>query len=269
MRGVVTAIAAWMLDPVACAGMATIGAPRVTVSALLELHHLLVSEVPIARDRPACWAKIPALLAALETHRWVLWADSDVLIVNREQRADRFCDDAYDLVMQSHEAFFRFIGIPLAEGLEQMPINTGVFLVQATRWSRDFLRRAYDETRFVTHGPVWDGIGEQEAMTALLRRNPLDRRRIKYVTGLQNHPRFRGPDDLSLHFYGNHARHRILAAECDEVIARWTAADRRGGPFPADAPRFHWCCIQNKAPDAPVETGDLERYLYRPEDIGP
>jgi len=31
-----------MLDPVACAGMATIGVPRVTVSALLELHHLLI-----------------------------------------------------------------------------------------------------------------------------------------------------------------------------------------------------------------------------------
>jgi hypothetical protein len=30
-----------MLDPIACAGMA-IGAPRVTVSALSELHHLLV-----------------------------------------------------------------------------------------------------------------------------------------------------------------------------------------------------------------------------------
>jgi hypothetical protein len=42
MPGVVTAIAAWMLDPVTCAGMATIGAPRVTVSALLELHHLLI-----------------------------------------------------------------------------------------------------------------------------------------------------------------------------------------------------------------------------------
>jgi hypothetical protein len=39
---VVTAIAAWMLDPVACAGMATIGAPCVSVSALLDLHHLLI-----------------------------------------------------------------------------------------------------------------------------------------------------------------------------------------------------------------------------------
>jgi hypothetical protein len=42
MPGAVTAIASWMLDRVACAGMATIGAPRVTVSALLELHHLLI-----------------------------------------------------------------------------------------------------------------------------------------------------------------------------------------------------------------------------------
>jgi hypothetical protein len=34
-------VAAWMLDPVACAGMG-FGAPRVAVSALVELHHLLI-----------------------------------------------------------------------------------------------------------------------------------------------------------------------------------------------------------------------------------
>src|SRR6266568_1668078 len=42
MPGVATAIA-WMLDPVACAGMATIVAPRVALSALLDLHHLLIA----------------------------------------------------------------------------------------------------------------------------------------------------------------------------------------------------------------------------------
>jgi hypothetical protein len=41
MPGVVTTIAAWMLDPVACIGMA-IGAPCVAVSALLDLHHMLI-----------------------------------------------------------------------------------------------------------------------------------------------------------------------------------------------------------------------------------
>jgi hypothetical protein len=39
--GVVTVVAAWMLDPVTCAAMA-IGAPRVAVSALIDLHHLLI-----------------------------------------------------------------------------------------------------------------------------------------------------------------------------------------------------------------------------------
>jgi hypothetical protein len=39
--GVVVAIAAWMLDPIACAGM-VIGTPRVAVSALADLHQLLI-----------------------------------------------------------------------------------------------------------------------------------------------------------------------------------------------------------------------------------
>ena len=39
--GVVIRVAAWMLDSAVCAGM-TFGAPRVTVSALAELHQLLI-----------------------------------------------------------------------------------------------------------------------------------------------------------------------------------------------------------------------------------
>src|SRR3954447_6530718 len=39
--GVVIVVAAWMLDPAACAGMG-LGTPRVTLSALAELHQLLV-----------------------------------------------------------------------------------------------------------------------------------------------------------------------------------------------------------------------------------
>src|SRR5215213_938563 len=39
--GIVIVVAAWMLDPAACAGM-ELGAPRVAVSALAELHRLLI-----------------------------------------------------------------------------------------------------------------------------------------------------------------------------------------------------------------------------------
>jgi hypothetical protein len=39
--GVVIVVAAWMLDPAACAGM-TFGTPRVSLSVLAELHQLLI-----------------------------------------------------------------------------------------------------------------------------------------------------------------------------------------------------------------------------------
>jgi len=227
----------------------------------------LIDDVPVARDRPACWAKIPALLEALETHPWALWADSDTLVFAPARPIATFCDPDYDLIVQSHEEFFDFIGIPYEEGLRRMPINTGVFLARSSPWCRDFLRRAYEETEFVSNGPIWDGVGEQEAMIALLKRNPRDLARIKYVTGLQAHPRFYRPGDFFVHFYGNHAKHRISLGECEEVFGRWDHAMQRHGPFPADRARFHWCCIQNKRADSPVVRGDLPRYLYRPDDI--
>ena len=82
-------------------------------------HHgyRFISDVPVASDRPACWAKIPALLKTLDTHSWALWADSDTLIFNRECRLEKFCDPKYELVVQSHEEFYRFIGMPLELGL--------------------------------------------------------------------------------------------------------------------------------------------------------
>jgi hypothetical protein len=235
-----------------------------------ERHgYRFICEVPVARDRPACWAKIPALLAALETHPWAIWADSDTLVFAQERRIDEMCDPDYDLIVQSHEEFFGFLGIPLAAGLDRMPINTGVFIIRASAWSRDFLKRAYEETQFVSGGEVWDGIGEQEAMTALLRRTPTDRRRIKYVGGLQNHPRFYRPGDLFVHFYGNHGKHRISLGECEEVIDRWAEAVRRSTSMPPDRARFHWCCIQNKNAESQIVSGDLPRYLYEPNDIAP
>ena len=233
-----------------------------------ERHqYTFIDQVPIDRSRPACWAKIPALLAALETHRWALWADSDVLIAEPSRRLEPFLDPDFDMIVQSHAEFFALLGIPLDAGLERMPINTGAFLIRSTRWSREFLATAYAQADLVTHGEVWDGIGEQEAMIRLLRARPEHRRRIRYVTGLQNHPRLYRPGELSIHFYGNHARHRIPPSECAEVVRRWGQAVARGRRLPPDRARFHWCVIQNRMPVVPIEGSDLDHYLYGPEDI--
>lgn len=230
--------------------------------------YTFIHDVDYPDDRPACWAKIPAILQALENHRWVLWADSDTLIFDPQRRLEDFCDPDYDLIVQSPEEYFRYIGIDKTAGLARMPINTGVFLIQSTSWSRWFLRQAYDQTQFVVNEKIWSGIGEQEAMIDVLHKHPGDLRRISYVNRLQNHPKFYRKGDMFVHFYGHYARHHIPLGECEEVIARWETANATGQSFPDDIARFHWCCIQNKEPDSPVLHGELERYLYNPGDIG-
>jgi hypothetical protein len=197
----------------------------------------------------------------------VLWTDSDVLIAEPSRRLEPFLDPEADIVVQSHAEFFALLGIPLDAGLERMPINTGAFLIRSTRWSREFLAAAYAQTDLVTHCEVWDGIGEQEAMIRLLRARPEDRRRIRYVTGFQNHPRLYRPGEFAIHFYGNHARHRIPSSESAEVVRRWRHAVARGGRLPPDRARFHWCVIQNRTAAAPIDGGDLDHYLYRAADI--
>jgi hypothetical protein len=226
-----------------------------------------ICDVPVARDRPACWAKIPAILDAFQTHQWVLWADSDTLVIEDGVAAAQFCDPAYDLIVQTHDRYYQLLGIPEVEGLQRMPINTGVFLIRSSDWSADFLRRAYARTEFVSRGAVWNGIGEQEAMIALLHERPVDRQRIKHVDLLQCPPKFYQPGYLFLHFYGNHARNRVSPSESEAVIEAWARAVRLGVRLPRDFARFHWCCIQNKRADSPVRGGDLGRYLYRVEDI--
>jgi hypothetical protein len=228
-----------------------------------------ISDVEISRDRPSCWAKIPALIEALELYEWVLWADSDAIIFDQTLGLEDLCDAGYDMVFQSHDEFYNFLGIPISKGLDRMPINTGVFLIRSSTWSRAFLERTYQQTQFVFSGEIWNGIGEQEAMISLLRQNPTDRLKIKYVQNLQNHPKFFGPGDRFVHFYGNHATHIIPLPECEEIFRRWTAASRGEGPLPVDIARFHWCSIQNIQPGGPVLCGDIHHYLYSPGEIIP
>jgi hypothetical protein len=226
-----------------------------------------ISDVAIASDRPACWAKIPAILEAFHAHEWVLWADSDALTGHDAGGIEPFLDPSCDVIVQAHDRYYQRLGISVAEGKRRMPINTGVFLIRATAWSASFLRRAYARTEFVSRGEIWDGIGEQEAMTALLHEAPDDLGRVKYVEGLQAPPRFHEPGTRFMHLYGNHARHRVPPAECAEILDRWESAIHLGEPLPKDAIRFHWCCIQNKDPTDPVTGGDLRRYLYEPLDL--
>ena len=237
--------------------------------------YLLVESAPEPDGWPACWGKLALLEATLAHHEWVLWADSDALVLDLALDAERFCDNEFDLVTQSMDAVHELAGLAVDEARARWPVNTGVFLLRATKWSLDLLRRAAGRTdllRAPAPGPwqVWDGIGDQEAINAALGDDPEDRRRVAVVDGLQSHPRtYRPGRDLFVHLWGNHAAYRIPHREAEAVLTRWERAIERGGPFPTDLAAFHWACIQNRTAEIPFDRGGPERFLYAAGQVPP
>ncbi len=224
------------------------------------------AKTPLTANQ-ACWAKIPAILQALQTHRWVLWADSDALVFSPERRLEGFCDPRFDIITQCPRAYFERIGLPDAQGLRQQPINSGVILLQATDWTAQWLTTAYQLRPREPGSDDWNGLGDQEALIDELQRNPADLHRVAYVQGLQAHPSLHAPGNLFVHFYGNQADHRLAPDQVEEVLQRWELAIAQGSALPADLARFHWCCIQNKRADEAVNRGGPERFLYQPFDL--
>jgi hypothetical protein len=232
-----------------------------------QRHDLpFLDRVPRVDDRPICWGKIPALLAALADHEWVMWADSDALILSPELGVARFCNPRFDLVVQDMSAAFTAGGLDPVRMRAEMPLNTGVFLARSTPWVRVFLEESYAQEQWIRRGPVWDGVGEQEAMNGLLRARPSELRRISFVDGLQAHPLHHRPGNLFVHFYGDRARHLIAPLRSEEVMRRWEEAIWRGLPSPSDLARLHWCAIQHRTPSADdaVHRGP-ERFGYAPD----
>ena len=225
--------------------------------------YAFLHEHEVTLERPAAWAKIPAILKALEDHDWVLWCDSDVLICDVTKRIENLCDDRFDLITQSLDKYFEYLNVSSAEGRKIMPLNSGVMLVRSSAWTKEFLWQAYQQEDLISVAEIWNGVADQEAMTAVLRERPSDLSRIKYVDRLQCHPKFYCPGFFSVHFYGNHGRHRIPTAQCESVLRRWEKAVRSGLPLPSDRARFHWCCIQNKNRSVSVDRGNPHRFLYQ------
>ena len=233
----------------------------------------LHEDAEIRDDRPACWAKLTLIADLLAAHEWVLWADSDALVLDLDLSADRFCDGGSsargcDLVAQSWDAVSRVVGVPPERARARMPVNTGIFLIRSSAWSRDLLQRADAKRHLIGEPipgrwPIWNGLGDQEALNEALLEHPADLARVRTVDDLQCHPLlYREGTDLFVHFHGNHAAHRIPEGEADAVLAAWEDAVERGGPFPADLPTFHWCCIQNRSAAVPFDRGGPERFLY-------
>lgn len=120
-------------------------------------------------NRKPHWAKLPAIWNHLHYYEWILWIDVDALICNFTITLEEILERArqeYDIDGNGKD----FIIAQDMNGL-----NSGVFLLRNTTWSRDFLERAYN----VPNQAAMEY--EQDALKQLLRENADDLDHVQYI----------------------------------------------------------------------------------------
>lgn len=88
-------------------------------------------------NRPAAWSKLKIILNIFEkqTFDWVLWTDSDAVILNEDVKVENLIDDSVDLVITK----------------DCFSYNSGVFLIKNTENSKKFLLECLQKDQFLTH----------------------------------------------------------------------------------------------------------------------
>jgi hypothetical protein len=102
---------------------------------------LIVVNEDTAHGRPPPWGKIPILLAALRRFELVAWVDADALIV----------DDSRDLAAELRRRRDLYLVEHVSPINGETTANTGVFMLRAGRWARDFLTAVWQQTDLIDH----------------------------------------------------------------------------------------------------------------------
>ncbi len=121
----------------------------------------------LAPERLIEWSKIKAVQTVLETkkYHWVAWFDDDIFITNPTISLQKFIGEAGD---QKHFIIGENILCRTDDFCHY--VNSGLFLVKNSTWSREFLRQVWDigYSRYNTKSPEL----EESAIGELLLESP-------------------------------------------------------------------------------------------------
>ncbi|NJN05605.1 MAG: hypothetical protein HC814_03335 [Rhodobacteraceae bacterium] len=222
-----------------------------------------LSEAPETRGMPHCWGKFEVLLDALDRYEWVIWADSDTLILDPTLIPSAYLAEDADLLSQCPVEFLTPFGLSEEDALCRMPVNTGVFMIRGCRWSKELLAHAASLTHHASGEALWNGIGDQEALAEALVGNPDWRAHVRYVADLQCHPRFYRSGILFVHLFGNRIEPVLPPDAADRIVTRWEERVARMAPLnPGEAALLHLACTQCKPGHTHEALGDPDMILY-------
>lgn len=217
---------------------------------------------PRVEDRPACWGKLLALNAALERHQWAFWVDADAVAQPDAASLDALIPATGDLICEDPATFLNWLGLDPATGRRLQPVHSAVFGLRSGRWSRDLLAAAWDRREWIAQGEPWNGLGEQEAINAVLKRARGLTTALRYVDGLQAPPALATPATRFVHFYGDRAAPRWSEAACREILERYAREVAAELPSSRPLALVHWCAIQATGAVEAPDRGGPERFGY-------
>jgi len=88
-------------------------------------------------ERQPNWGRVPAILHHLPNCDWLMYLDTDCVIMNPDVGVESFIDEQYNLV----------VGPLPTEG----HMMTSAMVFKNCEWSFEFLRTLYDQTYFINH----------------------------------------------------------------------------------------------------------------------
>ena len=218
---------------------------------------------PPPDDRPACWGKITALASALERHAWAFWVDADAVVQPDAAPLAPLIPERGDLLCEDPASFLGWLGLDRETARRLQPVHTAVFGLRRSPWTHDLLAAAWARREWISKSIPWNGIGEQEAINAVLKRAPELAAGVRYVSDLQAPPALATRATRFVHFYGDRARPRWSEAASRRVLARYADDVAAGRASRQPLPLVHWSAIQaTAASDAAPDRGGPEKFGY-------
>lgn len=103
-------------------------------------YGFVMSNTNLDTSRPPHWSKIKLLQQFIDKYDWLVWIDSDATITNKDIKIESIIDSDYDIIISKEECC-------------AYVINTGVFIIKCSEWSKNFLNEWYSQEQFIN--AIW------------------------------------------------------------------------------------------------------------------
>eukprot|EP01062_Namystynia_karyoxenos_P070345 TRINITY_DN65728_c0_g1_i1.p1 TRINITY_DN65728_c0_g1~~TRINITY_DN65728_c0_g1_i1.p1 ORF type:complete len:448 (+),score=93.01 TRINITY_DN65728_c0_g1_i1:93-1346(+) len=106
------------------------------------------------RGRSPHWAKVKMVARWLADFDWVFWVDSDVIIMDLSRTVESMlpADPEKHIVWAAEPQLDPMIGAPVGKFAGYVIPNAGIFIVQNTEWSHEYMKEAWHCPGNKNHG---------------------------------------------------------------------------------------------------------------------